>query len=129
MSEGPQPRVPPQARVRVTGPPRRRPAIARAGEVDEDTRLGGVYVGSLLREQLWLAVRTLTVLVVTVGTLPLVFHLAPGLAAVRVGPVPVVWLVLGVATYPWLVLLAWRYTRRAERNEAAFAELMDEVQR
>lgn len=116
-------------RVRVTGPPRRRPQVARAGEVDADTRLGGVYVGSLLREQLWLAVRTLALLVLTVGLVPVVFHLAPGLAEVRVGPVPIAWLVLGVATYPLLLLLAWRYVRRAERNEAAFAELMDEVER
>ncbi len=126
MSE--RPSTPPP-RVRVTGPPRRRPPVARAGEVDADTRLGGVYVGSLLREQLWLAVRTLTVLVLTVGLLPVLFHLAPGLSGVRVGPVPVAWVVLGVATYPFLVLLAWRYVRRAERNEAAFAELMDEVER
>lgn len=119
----------PSARVRVTGPPRRRPAVARAGEVDQDTRLGGLYVGSLLREQLWLAVRTLVLLSVVVGSLPVVFHLWPDLARLRVGPVPVVWLVLGVATYPFLVLLAWRYVRRAERNEATFAELMDEVER
>ena len=43
--------------------------MARKGEVDADTRLGGVYVGSLLREQLWLAVRTLALLVVTIGSL------------------------------------------------------------
>lgn len=119
----------PGPRVRVTGPPRRRPPVARAGEVDQDTRLGGLYVGSLLREQLWLAVRTLTVLAVVVGSLPLVLHLAPDLAALRVGPFPIAWLVLGGATYPVLVLLAWRYVRRAERNEATFAELMDEVER
>ncbi|CAM3579977.1 MAG: hypothetical protein KKE65_00995 [Actinobacteria bacterium] len=124
MSERPTPQ-----RVRVTGPPRRRPPMARKGEVDADTRLGGVYVGSLLREQLWLAVRTLALLVVTIGSLPVVFHVAPGLASVRVGPVPVAWLVLGVASYPLLVVLAWRYIRSAERNEAAFAELMDEVER
>ncbi len=103
--------------------------MARKGEVDADTRLGGVYVGSLLREQLWLAVRTLALLVVTIGSLPVVFHVAPGLASVRVGPVPVAWLVLGLASYPLLVVLAWRYIRSAERNEAAFAELMDEVER
>lgn len=119
----------PGPRVRVTGPPRRRPSLARAGEVDQDTRLGGLYVDSLLREQLWLAVRTLVLLALVVGSLPVLFHLAPGLTGLRVGPFPVVWLVLGVATYPFLVLLAWRYVRRAERNEAAFAELMDEVER
>lgn len=116
-------------RVRVTGPPRRRPRVARAGEVDEDTRLGEVYVRSLLREQLWLALRTLTVLVLTVGMLPILFYAAPGLAELQLGPVPVIWLVLGVATYPLLLVLAWRYVRRAERNEAAFTELMDEVER
>lgn len=124
MSERPTP-----ARVRVTGPPRRGARVARAVEVDEDTRLGDVYVGSLLREQLWLAVRTLGLLALTVGLLPVLFRVAPGLAGVRVAGVPLAWLVLGVATYPWLVLLAWRYVRRAERNEAAFAELMDEVDR
>jgi hypothetical protein len=116
-------------RVRVTGPPRRRPRVARTREVDADTRLGAVYVGSLLREQLWLAVRTLAVVVLTIGLVPLLFHVFPGLAEVRVGLVPVVWLVLGVATYPFLLLLAWRYVRRAERNEEAFAELMQEVER
>lgn len=116
-------------RVRVTGPPRRRPRVARAGEVDADTRLGGVYVGSLLREQLWLAVRTLAVVVLTLGLVPVLFYVAPELAEARVGPVPVVWLVLGVATYPFLLLLAWRYVRRAERNEQAFTELMQEVER
>lgn len=116
-------------RVRVTGPPRRRPRVARTREVDADTRLGAVYVGSLLREQLWLAVRTLAVVVLTIGLVPLLFHVVPELAEVRVGPVPVVWLVLGVATYPFLLLLAWRYVRRAERNEEAFAELMQEVER
>ena len=116
-------------RVRVTGLPRRRPRVARTREVDADTRLGAVYVGSLLREQLWLAVRTLAVVVLTIGLVPLLFHVLPGLAEVRVGPVPVVWLVLGVAPYPFLLLLAWRYVRRAERNEEAFAELMQEVER
>lgn len=116
-------------RVRVTGPPRRSPRVARTREVDADTRLGAVYVGSLLREQLWLAVRTLAVVVLTIGLVPVLFHVLPGLAEVRVGPVPVVWLVLGVATYPFLLLLAWRYVRRAERNEEAFAELMQEVER
>jgi len=103
--------------------------VARAGEVDQDTRLGGLYVGSLLREQFWLALRTLTVLAVVVASLPLLLYLAPDLAALRVGPFPVAWLLLGGATYPVLVLMAWRYVRRAERNEAAFAELMDEVER
>jgi len=113
------------ARVRVTGPPRRTHAPrARTGDIDEQTALGGVYLGSLLREQLALAVRILGVLALTVGSLPLLFHLFPGLAGVHVLGLPLAWLLLGVLVYPWLVLLGLRYVRRAERNEHDFALLL-----
>lgn len=117
----------PPPRVRVTGPDRRARPSTRIGDIDEDTPLGGVYLGSLLRVQLGLAARILAVLAVTVGSWPLVFHLAPGLADVRVAHVPLAWLVLGGLVYPWLVFLGWRYVRAAERNERDFAELMSEL--
>ena len=119
-------------RVRVTGPPRRRAGGVRpAGtrEIDAGTELGAVYMRSLLREQRRLAVRVLVVLALTVGVLPLLFHLVPALGDVRVLGVPVPWLLLGVLVYPWLVLLGWRYVRRAEANERDFAELVGEVRR
>ena len=122
-------RVDPPPRVRVTGPDRRARPSSRAGDIDEETTLGVVYLGSLLREQLLLAGRILGLLALTVGSLPLVFYLAPDLADVRVVGLPLVWRVLGVLVYPWLVLLGWRYVRRAERNERDFAELMGEVDR
>ena len=115
----------PPARVRVTGPPRRRTPLARTREVDDETPLGTLYLGSLLREQLWLAVRTLVVLVLGLGVLPVVFVLAPGLTEVQVLGLPLAWLLLGVLAYPFLVLLGWRYLRRAESNEDAFVELME----
>lgn len=117
-------------RVRVTGPPRRRTSTtSRTRDIDAGTTLGGIYLGSLLREQLWLAVRVLAVLGLTVVTLPLAFHLWPGLAAKRVAGIPLGWLLPGVAVYPLLWCLGWWYVRRAERNERAFAELMREVER
>ncbi|MCW2797216.1 MAG: hypothetical protein JWM79_2713, partial [Nocardioides sp.] len=73
---------PPPERIRVTGPARRHTPAARTFDIDSETRLGGVYLGSLLREQLRLALRILAVLAVTVGSLPLVFYLAPGLSDV-----------------------------------------------
>jgi hypothetical protein len=36
----------------------------------------------------------------------------------------VVWIVLGFGCYPVLVLIAWWYVRRAERNERDFARLV-----
>ncbi|ANH37994.1 hypothetical protein I601_1561 [Nocardioides dokdonensis FR1436] len=114
----------PQPRVRVTGPPRRRTPLARTREVDDETPLGSLYLGSLLREQLWLALRTLLVLALTLGLLPVLFVLVPGLDEIAVLGLPLPWLLLGVLVYPFLVLLGWRYVLRAERNEEAFVELM-----
>ena len=117
---------PPPQRVRVTGPPRRvtsRPSN-RIGDVHEQTPLGGVYLRSLLRAQLILAVRVLLLMGVPLGGLPLLFHLAPGLADVQVLGLPVAWVLLGIVVYPFLLLLGWRYVRQVERNESDFADLV-----
>lgn len=115
-------------RVRVTGPPRHttsgRPA-SRLGDVHEQTALGDVYLRSLLREQLGLALAVLTALALTLGLLPLAFHLWPGLADLDVAGVPIAWLLLGVVVYPFLLLLGWRYVRSVERNEQDFADLVE----
>lgn len=111
-------------RVRVTGPSRRRAPATRSSEIDDDTRLGDMYLGSLIREQLRLALGILTVLALTVGLLPLVFHLLPGLASQHLLGLPLSWLVLGTLVYPVLVLLGWRYIRRSEANERDFIELV-----
>ncbi|GAA4702212.1 hypothetical protein [Nocardioides conyzicola] len=123
-----QPGGPPPERVRVTGPPRRRPPVGRTSDIDAGTRLGDVYMRSLLREQLRLALGVLGVMAVTIGLLPLAFHLAPGLSDVRLLGVPLGWLLLGVAVYPALVALGWVYVRRAERNERDFADLVSETE-
>jgi hypothetical protein len=120
----------PPPRVRVTGPPRRRADVVRSTgtrEIDAETALGEVFMRSLLREQLLLAARVLVAIAVTLGLLPLLFHLAPSLGDVRVGPMPLAWLLLGVLTYPWLVLLGWFYVRRSEANERDFADLVGTV--
>ena len=110
--------------MRVTGPPRRQGPRPRTGDIDEETRLGGVYLGSLLREQLWLAIRISALLALGVGSLPLLFHVFPGLSDVSVLGMPLSWLLLGIVVYPVLVLLGWHYVRSAERNESDFAELL-----
>ena len=117
------------ARVRVTGPPRRRTSGVRptaSREIDADTELGAVYMSSLLGEQLRLAAGVLVALGLTVGVLPLVFHLFPHLSEVRVAGMPVPWLLLGVLVYPWLLALGWIYVRRAEANERDFIDLVDD---
>ena len=127
MSE--QPPEPAVARVRVTSPwterPRLRPRTTAASEIDAQSELGEIYVGTLLRAQLRLALSTLATLALTIGLLPLLFTLVPGLTSHHVLGMPVSWGILAFGCYPVLVFLAWRYVRRAERNERAFARVVE----
>jgi hypothetical protein len=118
----------PVERVRITSPrtvaARSRARRSNASEIDALTRLGEVYVQSLMRAQLRLAAYVVIALAVTLGGLPLLFRLLP-VDEVHLLGVPLTWLLLGVAVYPWLLLLGWWYVRRAERNEAAFEDLVE----
>ncbi|HEY3527933.1 MAG TPA: hypothetical protein VGK78_02195 [Nocardioides sp.] len=118
----------PITRVRITSPrtlaARSRTRRSNAAEIDELTRLGEVYVQSLMRAQLRLAGYVVLLLAVSLGLLPVLFQVLP-VDHVHVLGVRLPWLLLGVVVYPWLLVLAWWYVRRAERNEAAFIELVD----
>jgi putative solute:sodium symporter small subunit len=123
--------VTPPERVRVTSPwterPRQRlrPPPTATSEIDAQSEVGRIYVGTLLRAQLRLALSTLAALALTIGMLPLLFTLAPDLTAHQVLGMPVSWGLLAFGCYPVLVLLAWRYVRLAERNERAFARVVE----
>jgi hypothetical protein len=111
--------------VRVTAPVVGRPrrtTVAR--EIDAQSTVGEVYMRSLVRSQLRLALGLVLVLVLTVGALPLLFLLVPWLQHGRVLGVPLAWLLLGACCYPVILALAVLYVRRAERNERAFQDLV-----
>ncbi len=115
-------------RVRVTNPrtdaPRQR-RVAGTSEIDEQTGVGAIYMSSLLRSQLRLALMVLFALGVLVGGLPLLFAVAPAVQHARLFDVPVPWLLLAFAVYPLMIGLGWLYVRAAERNESDFAEVVD----
>ena len=96
-------------------------------EIDDETALGEVYLASLLRAQLGLALRIIGLLAAGIGSLPLVFFVLPGLAGVGLLGLPLPWLLLGFLVYPAMIALGWHYVRRAERNERDFADLVSEV--
>lgn len=115
-------------RVRITSPrmgaTRRGPGRPVVREIDEQTRLGEVYLGALLRSQLWLSLRVLGVLLGVLGALPLLFTLVPATREARLLGVPAPWLLLGVAAYPFFLFTARWYIRRAEEREQEFADLV-----
>ena len=119
----------PPERVRVTSPwtdrPRVRPRPTATSEIDAQSEVGEIYLRTLLRAQLRLALSILVALGVTIGMLPLLFMLAPGLNEHHVLGMPVSWGLLAFGCYPLLVFLAWRYVRLAERNERAFARVVE----
>ncbi|MEU4538062.1 hypothetical protein AB0G15_24730 [Streptosporangium sp. NPDC023825] len=103
----------------------RHPRYPVTREIDEQTRLGEVYMRSLVRTQFRLALFVCTVLGCVVAGLPLMFLLVPELRAVHLLGIPLPWAVLGGLIYPAFVIGAWLYVRQAERNERHFAELVD----
>jgi len=116
-------------RVRVTSPyadrARTRPRPSAASEIDAQTAVGEIYVRALLRSQLRQAVGTLALLTTTIGVLPLAFHLVPALTEHRVLGMPLSWVLLAFGCYPVLIVLAWRYVRASERNEAEFVHVVE----
>jgi hypothetical protein len=115
-------------RVRVTHPrmgASRRPAERPATrEIDEQTQVGEVYLTALLRAQLRAGLTMLAAVVLALGGLPVLFLLLPGLAAHRVGPLTVAWLLIGVAAFPAMWAAARWQVRTAERVERDFTRIL-----
>ena len=102
----------------------RPPARPAASEIDEGTEVGELYVTALLRAQLRPGLLVLGVVTTVLGALPVLFLLAPGLSEIRLGPVPLPWLLLGVAVYPLLAGAGWWHVRAAERVERDAARVL-----
>ncbi len=94
-------------------------------ELREQTTVGEVLILTLMRAQLRLAVSLLVVFGCLLGGMPLLFALAPSVASIEVGGMPLPWLLLGVGAFPVLVVLAVVYVRQAEGNERDFVELVE----
>lgn len=119
----------PPRRVVVTSPltaaVRRPPGRAALRALDEQDLVGELLVRSLVRAQLLLALRMLTVLAVLLGGLPLLFAAVPATRDLVVLGLPLPWLVLGVLVYPALVVGGAVHLRLAERHERDFVELVE----
>jgi hypothetical protein len=99
--------------------------VSIASEIDAQTQLGEVYITSLMRSQLRLALGVAGVLVATLGGLPLLLSLVPPLRRASVLGVPLPWILLTVVAFAEIVVLGWAYVRRAERNEDDFSDLLE----
>jgi len=118
----------PQKRVRVTSPrmgePRRGPVRPVTTDIDEQTRLGELYMSALIRAQWRLSMSVLASATMMIGGLPLLFLFVPATRTLNVGPIPLPWLILGVLIYPAVWLSGRYYVRQSEQIEREFTELV-----
>ncbi|MDQ3504352.1 MAG: hypothetical protein M3446_01430 [Actinomycetota bacterium] len=117
------PGPPPSQRVRVdlAGRAVRRAAYSRQ-ELEEQTQVGEVLIRGLVRAQLGLAVSLAGVVILLLGSLPIVFMLFPALSDLYVLGLRLPWLLLGVLAYPLLYAVGRLHVRQAERIEDDFSK-------
>lgn len=116
---GPAPGGPP--RVRVTAP--RIPGRRATGPAASGHAPSAVYVRSLIRAQLRAALVAAgafgLLLAATTATLAFV----PEVREATAGGIPIVWIVLGAAVYPVVLLVAVSFVRAVDRNERRYRSL------
>ncbi|MCI4063298.1 DUF485 domain-containing protein [Micromonospora sp. R77] len=123
---------PPQPRTRIVLAEvsrRDRPADRTRTELTQQTRVGEALVQGLVRAQLALALRLSLVVLIALGGLPWLFAIAPSVGRVTVLGVNLPWLLLGVLSFPFLIVVGWAYVRWAERNEQDFTDLVERPER
>jgi hypothetical protein len=125
-------RAKPGKRERIVLAQRRnsRRVVRTLAELEDRTSVGLTSVGEalvrqLVRVQLMLSIRLMLLTVVVLVSIPLAFLLVPWLGTTDVLGVRLPWLLLGLAVYPFFVMVAWSYNRSADRNEQAFAEWVE----
>ncbi|MHA7146360.1 DUF485 domain-containing protein [Arthrobacter sp. TmT3-37] len=117
-------------RVRVTAP---RTAARATGasfpvsrEMAEQSEVGQLFVASLIRSQLRLALVVAGGFLVILIGIPVLLAVFPDIDGMTVLTVPVPWLLLGLGVYPLVIGCAVLYVRSASRNERRFQDLVDD---
>jgi len=119
----------PAPRVRVVLGDVTRQPIDVAGtraELAQQSPVGAALARGLVRAQLSVALRLAAVVAVGLGGLPLLFAAVPAVGRAHLFGVPVPWILLGVAAYPFLFGVGYAYVHLAERNEQEFVALVED---
>lgn len=91
----------------------------------QDTALGPLYLRTLIRVNRDISLVFLGGFVLGAFGLPVVFWLFPGVAGFRILGIPLTWWMLGVVSYPLLVLTGWAYVKVVESAEAEFTDIVE----
>ncbi|WP_028280491.1 membrane protein [Arthrobacter sp. H5] len=117
-------------RVRVTAPRTRLESAAGAypvsREMAEQSDVGELFIRSLIRSQLRLAVVVASGFLFILIGIPVVIATFPVISDLTVFTVPLPWVLLGLGIYPLVISCAALYVRSASRNEKRFRDLVDD---
>jgi len=116
----------PLPRRRITGPPRRgqAPGIRRPTDAATPSRdAGAIYLRSLIRAQLRLAVVCFVGFALTMASAAVMIATVPTLHESYVFGVPWSWVLQAYGMYPLILAFAVIYARGAGRNEQRYHSL------
>jgi hypothetical protein len=114
-----------RVRVVLADAARTRQAGRTRAELAQQSQVGDALLRGLMRTQLGLALRLAAVVAVGLGGLPLLFAFAPTLAHARPFGIGLPWLLLAIASFPFLFCVGIAYVYLAERTEADFTNLIE----
>ncbi len=97
-----------------------------AREMAEQSEVGQLFVESLIRSQLRLALVVAGGFLVILIGIPVLLAVFPDINGVTILTVPIPWLLLGLGIYPLVIGCAVLYVRSASRNERHFQDLVDD---
>ena len=85
-----------------------------------------MYVRSLIRAQLRVAIVSAVSFAVLLAATTVALTYFSDIRMATVGDIPVVWLVLGAGVYPLVLVVAILFVRAADRNEKRYRSLAEE---
>jgi putative solute:sodium symporter small subunit len=95
---------------------------ARAGPLPDPTgpnALNDLQVRALMRAQLRLGLRYLSMVALLLAVLPIIFATTEVLAATRLFGIPLTWLIIGGGLFPCMIIVALAYNRATDRLESS----------
>ena len=113
----------PPSRVRVTAP---RAGSRGGGVASGPGDASTVYVRSLIRSQLRVALVAAGSFAVVLAGITAVLAFVPDVREFTVDGIPIAWFVLGAGVYPLVLLVAALVVRAAERNEDRYRSLAED---
>ena len=114
-----------RVRVTATGTSSGAAAFPVSRELDEQSEIGELIIGSLIRSQLRLALVVGGGFLLILLGVPVLLAFLPVIADLAVWGIPAPWILLGVGVYPLVIGCGLLYVLSAQRNENRYRDLVE----